>query len=243
MSLTGILDVDREILKYVDDEKLLKVCSINKRMWTSVCDDAFLRRRLNKYPEIDKYRKDESLKTFYSRVVFHISKMQTFNFVYTSGDFYKQLYLLKEYTEESLLVQSVMHGELNLVKYSLKNGIDINTSYSSAIKEAAHYGHLEILKCLEEAGGNIFVNDNFPLRLAAAYGHLEVIKYLIGRGADIHAYENYSLIISVKNGNIEIVKYLVDHGADVINHKNRCLKIARDYKHSEIEEYLKQLRH
>lgn len=120
MSLTGILDVDREILKYVDDEKLLKVCAINKRMWTSVCDDSFLRRRLNKYPEIEKYRKDECLKTFYSRVVFHISKMKTFNFVYTSGDFYKQLFLLKEYTEASLLVQSVMHGELNLVKYSLK---------------------------------------------------------------------------------------------------------------------------
>ena len=64
MSLTGILDLDREILRYVEDLQLLKVCSINKKMWDSVCNEAFLRRRLNKYPEIEKYRntdKDDSL--------------------------------------------------------------------------------------------------------------------------------------------------------------------------------------
>ena len=242
MSLTGILDTDREILRYVEDERLLKVCSINKRMWNSVCDNQFLQRRLSAYPEIEKYKKEEeSLKIFYSRVVYHITKMRRkFNFVYTSGDFCRHLYMLEQFKGADLLINSVMHGELDLIKYSLKNGSDINAGYSSPIKEAAHYGHLEILKYLEATGANIFVHDNHPLRLAASFGHLEVIKYLIGRGADIHSYENFSLIISIKNGNFEIVKYLVDNGADIINHKTRCLKVARDYRHSEIEEYLNQ---
>ena len=75
MSLTGILDTDREILRYVDDKKLLKVCSMNKKMWNCVCDYKFLRRRLSAYPEIEKYRKEESLKMFYSKVAFHVSEM------------------------------------------------------------------------------------------------------------------------------------------------------------------------
>ena len=54
--LSGIRDVDREILSKVDDKELLKACSIDKYTWKNVCDDAFLRRRLlSKYPEIEAF--------------------------------------------------------------------------------------------------------------------------------------------------------------------------------------------
>ena len=33
MSLTGIKDLDREILKYIPEENLLKLCAINNRMY------------------------------------------------------------------------------------------------------------------------------------------------------------------------------------------------------------------
>ena len=67
MSLSGLKDVDREILKHVDDEQLLKFCSIDNKTWNSVCDDDFLRRRLTgKYPGIEKYKKTkESWKRFF----------------------------------------------------------------------------------------------------------------------------------------------------------------------------------
>ena len=58
MSLSGLKDVDREILTHVDDRELLKFCSIDNKTWNSVCDGDFLRRRLTtKYPEIEKRRK------------------------------------------------------------------------------------------------------------------------------------------------------------------------------------------
>ena len=58
--LSGLKDVDREILKYVDDRELLRVCSIDRKTWNDVCDDAFLKRRLSKYPGIEKYKEKES---------------------------------------------------------------------------------------------------------------------------------------------------------------------------------------
>ena len=104
MSVTGILDTDREILRYVEDERLLKVCSINKRMWNTVCDDAFLRRRLNKYPEIEKYRKEETLKTFFAKVAYYITKLQeNFQFEYIVGDFEKYYEILQRYKGRSVL--------------------------------------------------------------------------------------------------------------------------------------------
>ena len=58
MSLSGLKDVDREVLRYVDDRELLRVCSLDRKTWNEVCDDAFLRRRLNsKYPGIENTRR------------------------------------------------------------------------------------------------------------------------------------------------------------------------------------------
>lgn len=65
-NLSGIRDVDREILSKLDDKELLNFCQIDRYSWNSVCDDAFLRRRLiAKYPEIEKEkRENESWKRF-----------------------------------------------------------------------------------------------------------------------------------------------------------------------------------
>ena len=59
MSISGIKDIDREVLKYVDDKELLEICTINRKTWNEVCDDNFLRRRItSKYFGIEKYKKD-----------------------------------------------------------------------------------------------------------------------------------------------------------------------------------------
>ena len=91
--LSGLKDVDREILKYIDDKDLIKTCSIDRKTWNEVCDDNFLKRRLMKYPEIEKYKlKDESYKQFFLRFVYYSSQMKEKydDFEYTDGDFKKQ---------------------------------------------------------------------------------------------------------------------------------------------------------
>ena len=68
MSITGIRDLDRELLSKISDSELFKTCSIDKYTWNIVCDDNFLRRRmLAKYPEIEKYKRNESWKRFFCK--------------------------------------------------------------------------------------------------------------------------------------------------------------------------------
>ena len=97
MSFTGLKDIDRERLKWIDDDELLKICSLNRKMWNEVCDDNFLRRRLNKYQNLEKCKKEnESWKEFFSRAIHYIGKLKReFQFEYTEGDFQEYYSLLK----------------------------------------------------------------------------------------------------------------------------------------------------
>ena len=51
--LTGLKDIDREVLKWVEDGDVLNACAISRKMWNEVFDDAFIMRRLSKFPDIE----------------------------------------------------------------------------------------------------------------------------------------------------------------------------------------------
>ena len=165
MSLSGLKDVDREILKHVDDEELLKFCSLDRKTWNEVCDDNFLRRRLNNnYPGTNQYKKDdESWKQFFLKVLYYKAKMkEKFEFEFVGGEFKKQYELLKNHTGNILLMLSAENGETSLVKYAIKNGSKV---YNYALKGAAANGHLDIVKYLVERGANIHVQNDNPCLL------------------------------------------------------------------------------
>lgn len=128
MSLSGLKDIDREVLKYIDDRELLEICTIDRQTWNEVCDDAFLRRRLNKYPGIEKYKKEnESWKQFFLRAIYYISKMKDeFDFIYTSGDFKEKYMLLKTYNKTLLLVVALEKGHKDLATHAFKTGAKLN---------------------------------------------------------------------------------------------------------------------
>ena len=90
--LSSLKDVDREILKHVEDKDLIKACSIDRKTWNEVCDDDFLRRRLAKYQGIEKYKlRDETWKQFFLRFLYYTAKIwENFKFEYKEGDFEKQ---------------------------------------------------------------------------------------------------------------------------------------------------------
>jgi hypothetical protein len=210
--LSGIKDVDREILNKLDDRSLLKACRIDKYTWNTVCDDAFLRRRLlDKYPEIETWKiVGESWKHFFLRAIRYIALLkEEFSYEYTFGNFVTQYYLLKKYdnNKNKLLFESSKIGELALVIRSLKSGANIYGYYDDALGLASQKGHLEIVKYLVENVGNIHFKDN-ALKMASENGHLETVKYLVEAGADIHAENDRALKFAKINRHLEIVKYL-----------------------------------
>ena len=179
--LSGLKDTDREILKYVDDKQLLKICSIDRKTWNEVCDDAFLRRRLiGKYPGIDKYKKEnETWKHFFLNAIQYISLMkERFEFDYTGGDFIQQYNLLKKYKSYKLLFEAAEHGFLSLVKYAVDQGASIHFQSDYVLVLASRYGHLDVVKYLVEQGADINTFDNLALRMAIQNNHHEVVKYL-----------------------------------------------------------------
>ena len=238
MSLTGILDTDREILKYIDDEKLLKVCSINKKMWYSVCDDAFLRRRLSKYPEIEKYRKEESVKHFFSKATYHITQMRKdFDFEYTEGNFEKQLKLFQKYQGHTLLLQAAAEGEISVVKHLVeKERLDINFGNGAILRSAIIHGYLETVKYLIEKGSDIFAPS--IVKVAVENGHLEIVKVLLKSGIDIHLQGDNVLNYASYYGYLDIVKYLIQQGADVHADRDCALRWAASRGDLKIVRYL-----
>ena len=258
--LSGIRDLDREILGKLDDRELLKACSIDRYSWNNVCDDGFLKRRLlAKYPEIEKYKKDETWKHFFSKSTQYILKLkEDYSYDYTFGNFVTQYKIFKGFcsgisTDGILLkfsrvgelalviwlfskyefdiyninasfVWACANGHLDVAKYLVEQGAEIQDENNAALREASQAGRLNIVKYLVENGADIHVGLNYSLRWASENGHFEVVKYLVESGADIHAEQDYALRWAVNGGHLKIVKYLVEMGANI--HANGNEKTA-----------------
>merc|ERR1712001_610187 len=86
---------------------------------------------------------------------------------------------------------AVLEGKLDLVKFLLKNGANID-SKSKVGSSPLHLvirddGKMDILKCLLKNGAdtNFMDNDWAPLHTAAYLGLLDIVKCLVENGADI----------------------------------------------------------
>jgi len=88
----------------------------------------------------------------------------------------------------SLLYIASRHGHLEVVKFIVTHGVDINSyeNFETSFGVATRYGHLEIVEFLLEQNG-IDVNMpklgyGSPLLVACQFGHLKVVQLLLARG-------------------------------------------------------------
>lgn len=83
---------------------------------------------------------------------------------------------------------------------------------------AANTNNLEIVKFLVEAGADVNEGYFTPLVLAVENNNMEITKYLIDHGADINPQRDWGpLQAAVYNNesNIEMVRFLLDKGSDI----------------------------
>ncbi|CAK8698608.1 transient receptor potential cation channel subfamily A member 1-like isoform X2 [Clavelina lepadiformis] len=93
--------------------------------------------------------------------------------------------------DDSCLHLAVQANSIEIVKFLMKEGADINARNSSLVTPlllaCQHNAHI-IVKHLLQSGANIEMKDSdfmTPLLIASRYGHLETITYLLEYNADI----------------------------------------------------------
>lgn len=122
---------------------------------------------------------------------------------------------------EPLLMCPVYRGDINLVKFLISNGVDVNLQNdygSTALMSASQTGYIEIVRLLLAAGSDVNKRDNkgySALRIAVLHNSLNVFKLLIQAKADIEADKNSILIDSCRGNYTEIVKLMLEAKANV----------------------------
>ncbi len=123
-----------------------------------------------------------------------------------------------------LLLEAIDDENLQLVKFMLDKGIDVNASTEGGwtpLLEAADGGSLEIMQLLIDRGANVNKGNQkgwTPLMEAAEEGHLAMVKLLLDQGVDPDQPNRWgatALMQAADEGNLEVAKLLIDRGADV----------------------------
>ena len=95
---TGNKDIDKMILEEIPDEKdFLSLCLTNKYLY-SLCDENIFKKRImKKYQNSLFYKKEESYKEFYLKLLYFIDKLkEEYNFTFNSGNPIAYYFLMEE---------------------------------------------------------------------------------------------------------------------------------------------------
>lgn len=143
----------------------------------------------------------------------------------------------QKYTEETTpLTAAVELNNLDMVKFLVENGADINGKEISPLLAATYIGSrtFDIVKFLIEHGANVNVRNKrgeTPLYNAFCNSDgIEMIKFLIKHGANVNAADNTDgetpIFVAPRwidegySQHLDKFTYLIEHGAD-INFRNK----------------------
>ena len=241
--ISGNKDIDREILKRVGDKNVLRISCVSRKMRYDVCNDEFLQNLLKRYPNVQKLRKGESMKKFFAKIQYYVSRLRhVYDFEYEGGDFEVQYQLLERYCyhKDMLLAKASEAGELSLVKYA-RPYVHMVEIVADAFFKAVAINAIDIVKYLLETSPNIIsAYDNYAVQSACERGYLEMAQFLVEKGANIRAAQDMALRKACGNGHLPVVQFLVGKGADIHAREDLALREAAKRNHFELVEFLLQ---
>lgn len=124
-----------------------------------------------------------------------------------------------------LLVKSIDTSNVNLIKYFLGIGANVQTIHVFSITELLCFNTciIDILSLLLDYGWDLTSNINYLAARGIIYGKLDLLKYLVKMGLDIHHDNDDLLILATNNLNTNIVNYLLEGGANICTQNNSIL--------------------
>ncbi len=121
-------------------------------------------------------------------------------------------------------------GLIEIVKFFIEKGIDINTANlwgTTPLHYACEWGRAEIIEVLIQSGADIDVKDKkgwTPLRRAVYRGNKEMTELLLDRGAELNFEESeYNSILheAADSGYEKLVSMILDKNADIYSLNKR----------------------
>lgn len=139
----------------------------------------------------------------------------------------------------NLLADVVDYGHLNVVKFLVASGVEVDVNYNDNVLLRAATKHLHIIEYFITLGVDIRVRYDFALRWAARNSYWDVVKYLIiSGGADVHAGDGTVLKIAVHRNRVDMLTFLIELGADIHFRDDELLCNAVDYQHLKMVQFL-----
>ncbi|MDR2978513.1 MAG: ankyrin repeat domain-containing protein [Rickettsiales bacterium] len=138
--------------------------------------------------------------------------------------------LEKEHANLSVKDSNALHdaarnGELETVRYLIKEGVNINSADKSgwtSLHHAAYGGSSRVVQYLINNGANIHAEDTVcgrkPVHIAARESHIGIMKLFLNKGTRISdaGGNSWTLLHYVAwTGNLEAAKFLINEGADI----------------------------
>lgn len=136
----------------------------------------------------------------------------------------------------SILTIASKYGNIEVVKYLLEQGLDINggEGFVPPVVMAVKNNHYDLVKYLIEKGANLVPNSDFynVLYEAANNGNTQMIDLILKSGYPLD--DNYlfsTATKAIKNRNIDVLQYLLGNGYDLKVKKDgeSLLEYADDY--------------
>lgn len=161
-----------------------------------------------------------------------------------------------EETQETALTLACCGGFLEVARFLIEVGADIELGCSTPLMEAAQEGHVDLVKFLLSKGANVHAQTatgDTALTYACENGHTDVADVLLSHGADLEhqtlALQEHEseggrtpLMKAARAGHLCTVQYLISKGADVnratTNNDHTVLSLACAGGHLKVVELL-----
>lgn len=142
------------------------------------------------------------------------------------------------FTLHSGLMEALENGNINLIKFIIEKGADVNLcdeTGNNPLMHAINKRNLQIVNLLIENGAAVNYNDCggcTPLMTAVKQQNFSIVKNLVERGADVNKSDfsgQKALDFALKNNDFRTIELLLNYGALIETSIDLIKEVSRKY--------------